>query len=89
MTGVTQFLSRDPAVATTLSPYAYVDGNPLNGVDPSGLMAPDCAMPQNADNPICIPGDIVGGTIAIATGVWSSPLVLCTFDEISVALTGA
>ena len=27
----------DPAVQQTLSPYCYIDGNPLNGVDPTGL----------------------------------------------------
>src|SRR5438270_13516016 len=32
-----QFLSRDPAVAATRSPYGYVGGNPLNATDPSGL----------------------------------------------------
>ena len=32
-----QFLSRDPAVSTTRSPYGYVSGNPLNGTDPLGL----------------------------------------------------
>jgi RHS repeat-associated protein len=32
-----QFLTRDPMVAKTMSPYAYVAGNPLNVVDPSGL----------------------------------------------------
>ena len=37
--GSTQFLSRDPMVRTTRSPYGYVGGNPLNGTDPSGL---DC-----------------------------------------------
>ena len=31
-----QFLTRDPMVATTRSPYGYVSGNPLNNVDPSG-----------------------------------------------------
>jgi RHS repeat-associated protein len=31
-----QFLTRDPAVMTTFSPYAYVSGNPLNANDPSG-----------------------------------------------------
>lgn len=36
-----QFLSRDPATATTLSPYGYVLGNPLNGTDPRGL---DCGF---------------------------------------------
>jgi RHS repeat-associated protein len=32
-----QFISRDPAVAMTRHPYAYVGDNPLNGTDPSGL----------------------------------------------------
>src|SRR6266567_5691689 len=32
-----QFLTRDPAVATTHSAYGYTGGNPLNGADPSGL----------------------------------------------------
>jgi RHS repeat-associated protein len=31
-----QFLSVDPLVAQTRSPYAYVGGNPVNGVDPTG-----------------------------------------------------
>lgn len=32
-----QFISRDPLVAMTGSAYGYVDGNPLNGIDPLGL----------------------------------------------------
>lgn len=32
-----QFLSRDPLVALTRSPYAYVAGNPLNATDQNGL----------------------------------------------------
>jgi RHS repeat-associated protein len=31
-----QFMSRDPLVDTTMSPYAYVAGNPLNWTDPTG-----------------------------------------------------
>jgi len=34
-----QFLSRDPMVAMTGSPYGYVDGDPLNGTDPLGLFS--------------------------------------------------
>jgi RHS repeat-associated protein len=37
---VGQFLSVDPLVAKTLSPYGYVQGNPLNSSDPSG----DCGL---------------------------------------------
>ena len=33
-----QFLSVDPLVAETQSPYGYVDDNPVNNTDPSGLI---------------------------------------------------
>jgi RHS repeat-associated protein len=32
-----QFLTVDPALEMTRSPYAYTDGNPLNETDPTGL----------------------------------------------------
>ena len=53
-----QFLSRDPAVATTLSPYGYVDGNPLNSTDSTGLTPPcpthNCAnIPPQPPLPPC------------------------------------
>jgi hypothetical protein len=32
-----QFISRDPMVMVTRSPYGYVGHNPLNATDPSGL----------------------------------------------------
>ena len=32
-----QFLTIDPLIAVTGTPYAYVTGNPLNSTDPSGL----------------------------------------------------
>lgn len=35
--GVGQFLSRDLLLPMTRSPYAYVEGNPLNSLDPTGL----------------------------------------------------
>jgi RHS repeat-associated protein len=34
-----QFLTVDPEDATTRSAYGYVDDNPINGSDPSGLMS--------------------------------------------------
>ena len=34
-----RFLTRDPLEAQTRSAYGYVNGDPLNGVDPSGLFA--------------------------------------------------
>lgn len=35
-----QFLTIDPKLAATRQPYAYVEDNPLNGIDPTGL----CSM---------------------------------------------
>jgi RHS repeat-associated protein len=35
--GTAQFLSEDPAVDETLQPYAFTNGDPVNGSDPSGL----------------------------------------------------
>jgi RHS repeat-associated protein len=32
-----QFLTRDPMVAKTMAPYAYVHGQPLTATDPSGM----------------------------------------------------
>jgi RHS repeat-associated protein len=51
-----QFLSRDPLVAATRSPYAYVGGDPLNGVDASGL---DCGWTSPWD----CPGQAVGWAV--------------------------
>ncbi len=54
-----QFLSRDPAVAVTGSAYGYVDGDPLNGSDPSGLC--------NEATVHCVMG-ILTGTEELPTG---------------------
>lgn len=39
-----QFLTLDPAVAQSWSPYAYVTGNPLNLTDPRGLVPSSCVL---------------------------------------------
>lgn len=46
-----QFLSRDPMVATTRSPYGYVAGNPLNQSDPWGLFATTGGENSSPDDP--------------------------------------
>lgn len=55
------FLSRDPAVSLTRSPYAYVGGNPLNQSDASGLWGPFDA----------IVGAVTGGVGAVLTDLTS------------------
>ena len=47
-----QFLSRDPMVASTRSPYGYVSGNPLNRLDPHGL-DDACSSGYPNTNDIC------------------------------------
>jgi uncharacterized protein RhaS with RHS repeats len=60
-----QFLSVDPDVATTLSPYGYVQGNPLNGTDPSG----DCGL---WGSNTCW-GDAAGAIVTAAKATGSAP----------------
>jgi hypothetical protein len=48
-----QFVSGDPIVASTRSPYAYVLGNPLNGTDPTGL---GCWPPWSSSCQVDLPG---------------------------------
>lgn len=52
-----QFLTIDPELATTRQPYAYVDDNPLNGIDPTGL----CSW----YNPVC---DVESAAGAVENG---------------------
>ena len=80
-----QFLSRDPMVASTRSPYGYVGGNPLNGTDPTGLG--DCGW-----NPICNIGNVagtVGGAIATgATWAWNHPGVIAGAAGVAALVVG-
>lgn len=43
-----QFLSRDPAISLTWTPYGYAGGNPLNTVDPSGAKELPCSLAPSA-----------------------------------------
>jgi RHS repeat-associated protein len=56
-----QFLTIDPLVEMTHSPYAYVDSNPLNGTDPTGLCGFWCKVGVGA-----VIGAVVVGSIACA-----------------------
>jgi RHS repeat-associated protein len=81
------FLSRDPAAALTRSPYGYVAGNPLNGVDATGLDANCDLIPRPWDmGNACMAeamqspvgrGTLVGGGVAagVVTCVFWCPIV--------------
>jgi RHS repeat-associated protein len=56
-----QFLSVDPAVGVTRSPYGYVDGNPLSRRDPTGLWGGWDTLLGGAI------GAVVGGAVGAAS----------------------
>jgi RHS repeat-associated protein len=47
-----QFLTRDPLEAVTRSAYGYVDGDPLNGADPAGLVSNWSIVKQAVAHPM-------------------------------------
>jgi RHS repeat-associated protein len=67
-----QFLSRDPIEGLTRQPYSYARQNPLNLVDPSGLVGEvtggGCAVGEVVD-PLggCIPGAAGGAAVEVTT----------------------
>jgi RHS repeat-associated protein len=69
--GSAQFLSRDAASSLTLEPYQYVSNNPLNDLDPNGLLcvSPKCLVGyvRKASFAIQLGADIVG-TASAASG---------------------
>jgi RHS repeat-associated protein len=70
-----QFISRDPIVALTRSAYDYVAGDPLNQIDPSGLLF-DSARKKVGNAAKAVGGAVVrnAGDIATATGVVATGL---------------
>ncbi|MGH3522590.1 MAG: RHS repeat-associated core domain-containing protein, partial [Mycobacterium sp.] len=67
-----QFLTIDPALATTRQPYIYVDDNPLNGIDPTGLCWSGFGWACSAAHFVAKHKVVIGiglGVIAAATGV--------------------
>jgi RHS repeat-associated protein len=72
-----QFLSPDPLMAATVSPYAYTFGNPLNGMDPSGLC--------DWSNVACDAGSVVGAVGSVVEGVGAGIATLYKHTTISFA----
>lgn len=59
-----QFLTLDPAIAATRSPYAYVAGNPLNATDPTGKGLSDFIdiLIHAFEPALCPPSDELGSS---------------------------
>ena len=75
-----QFLTRDPAVSTTLSPYGYVAGDPINGSDPAGQSPADPDGPATCGSGVAtpfgcwepgIPGGGLDGGFNSSSAQWS------------------
>ncbi len=62
----THFLTRDPANAITQSAYSYVNNNPLNFTDPSGLLCLDVDCIVNDVK--VVSGAVQAGADAVAIG---------------------
>jgi RHS repeat-associated protein len=66
-----QFLNRDPAINLTKEPYNYVGNNPINLIDPSGLIdwkKLGTSVVNNALPFLGGAGLIIGGALAIGSG---------------------
>lgn len=81
-----QFLSRDPVEQLTRQPYSYVNDNPLNSIDPTGLgdglfgtgIGPDYGigdLAHDADRGAAALGNFTAGLAAGATGGYSTRLL--------------
>ena len=72
--GTGQFLSRDPAAASTREPYSYVGGSPINRLDPSGLCDWNplsggfCGYQALSQTPLGLPLSKVAGDAAAGVG---------------------
>ena len=79
-----QFLSVDPDVAETGEPYSFVSGDPVNGIDPSGLCNDDQGV--HVYNGPCTGAQLAGieqaATQARAAGVATpcSNILSCAFQ---------
>jgi RHS repeat-associated protein len=67
-----QFLTRDPLEAQTRSPYGYVNDNPLNGTDPSGLCGHWYDVACQATSAYNGAVDTVGGAVMAVGGAVDS-----------------
>ena len=92
-----QFLTVDPLVASTGEPYAYVSGNPMNTVDPSGLIGfsigpvkvgDGCPLGKNP-NGSCRGSDAANAATSTVKSVASNPVAQTVFVATACTFTGA
>ena len=79
-----QFLTQDPAISTSSSPYAYVAGNPLNATDLAGLY-PGEGLVNKAKRYL---GDVTKGTKSVAVGAWHHRDAVVTVLAIGTCVSG-
>jgi RHS repeat-associated protein len=94
-----QFVSVDPAVGMTRSPYGYVFDNPLNGYDPTGMFcwSASClltdagiavgAVAVAAAVVALAPEVVVGGAIVVGTEEVGALVVTAAGEEIATTAT--
>lgn len=68
------FISRDPIVTITQTPYAYVVDSPLNGADPSGLIWTGVCIGGNVGFVLGITGQYCLGIVTRNGGEGFDPL---------------
>lgn len=83
-----RYIESDPiGLSGGVNTYAYVNGNPITGVDPSGLVPnPAEAACVAGPNPVCVAGvaaDIVTDLLAISAGAGAAATLAVTAERSS------
>jgi RHS repeat-associated protein len=89
-----QFVTRDPAVASTRHAYAYAGDGPLNATDPTGLHSQsnlDSILKTISDiaGPLSVLASTVGGICAVATIFFPPAETACGVADLVALAAGA
>lgn len=80
-----QFLTVDPKVAATLSPYGYVAGDPLNATDALGLCSWNPLSNDSCE--IAVPGQAVTSALRTADND-VAPLLTTIYEHATISYGG-